>query len=328
MRTLLGPDAAIVQRESARPLSRVEKKKHLTISFRCGRLANRLVLFANLVALAEEQGHDLTNFTFHSYSEFFEGTRQNFYCRYPRPERRSWIDALRIADFLRFTRLPHHVTRYAALLNERYPLFGPTVATAHECPGVDYTLLEGPTYQEKISSARFVFVYGWGLRAPALVKKHADKIRDYFRPVEKFVSAAQAVIAPLRDQADVVIGVHIRQGDYRQWQGGKYFFETARYADWMRDLVAQFPDRKVAFLICSDEPRQLEEFAKLTVGFGSGTPVGDLQALSQCDYIIGPKSTFTQWASFYGDKPLRHLTGGCDPVRLEEFRVCYLDWSS
>src|ERR1700742_3653097 len=126
MRTLPGPDAAIVQR-SARPLSHFEKRKHLTISFRCGRLANRLVLFANLVALVEEQGHDLTNFTFHSYSEFFEGTRQNFFCRYPRPERRSWIDALRVAGFLRLTRLPHHVTRYSALFNERYPLFGRTV---------------------------------------------------------------------------------------------------------------------------------------------------------------------------------------------------------
>ncbi|MEI6196457.1 MAG: hypothetical protein WCS42_19225, partial [Verrucomicrobiota bacterium] len=56
--------------------------KLFTIGLRCGRLANRMILFANFVALAEEQGHRLINFTFHSYSELFEGTRGNIYCRY------------------------------------------------------------------------------------------------------------------------------------------------------------------------------------------------------------------------------------------------------
>src|ERR1035438_7674348 len=93
--------------ETTTALVRFEKQKRFTIGLRCGRLANRLILFANFVALAEEQGHRLINFTFHSYSEFFEGTRGNIYCRYPRPERRSWMDAVPgVAAFLRRTRIP------------------------------------------------------------------------------------------------------------------------------------------------------------------------------------------------------------------------------
>ena len=42
-----------------------KKPKLFTIGLRCGRLANRMILFANFVALAEEQGHRLINFTFH-----------------------------------------------------------------------------------------------------------------------------------------------------------------------------------------------------------------------------------------------------------------------
>ena len=326
MTTLTPLDRAVDSSTAVPVLPRFEKQKHLAISFRCGRLANRLILFANFVALAEEHGHDLTNYTFHSYSEFFEGTQQNFHCRYPRPRRRSLFDVTRISGFLRLTRIAHHIARYSALLNERYPLFGSRVATVHEFDEPNFTVLESPEYQDAIRPARFVFVYGWMLRSPALVKKHADKIRSYFRPVAEFTAAAAGALTPLRAKGDIVIGVHVRQRDYRHWQGGRFFFEAARYAQWMRDLETQLPGRKVVFLVCSDEPRNADEFAGLTVGFGTSSPVGDLCALSQCDFIMGPQSTFSQWASFYGGKPLLHLRSADHAVRLEDFRVCYLDW--
>jgi hypothetical protein len=308
-------------------LPRFQKQKRFTIGLRCGRLANRLILFANFIALAEEQRHRLINFTFHSYSEFFEGTRENIYCRYPRPERRSWMDVVPgVAVALRKTRILYHVTRYMSQFNERFPIFGSAAVTLHELPGHHITLLDGPEYQEKIKPARIVFVYGWWLRTPRLVKKHGDKLRAYFRPVKHLENASRDAIEPLRRQAEVVIGVHIRHGDYRRWQGGKYFFPASRYAAWMQELAAQFPERKVSFFVCSDEPRRADEFPGLTVGFGTDSPVSDVYALARCDYILGPKSTFSQWASFYGEKPLLQVCGTDDPARLENFRVSYLDW--
>ncbi len=304
-----------------------QKPKLFTISLRCGRLANRMILFANFVALAEEQGHRLINFTFHSYSEFFEGTRQNICCRYPRPQSRNWLDAVPgVAGFLRKTRIPYHLTRAVAALNERFSIFGDAVQTLHELPGAKITLLDGPEYQEKIRPAKIVFVYGWWLRTPSLVKKHGDKIRAYFKPVKKFETAARKAVEPLRREADVVIGVHIRQGDYRGWFDGKYFFTTARYTAWMRELAAQLPDLRVAYFVCSDEPRSLGEFPGLTVGLGTDSPVSDIYALARCDYILGTKSTFSQWASFYGEKPLLQVCGADEPAKLENFRVSYLDW--
>ncbi len=301
--------------------------KLFTIGLRCGRLANRMILFANFVALAEEQGHRLINFTFHSYSELFEGTRGNIYCRYPRPESRSWLDLVPgVAVALRKTRIPYHLTRAAAALNERFPVFGQAVITLHELPGQKITLLDGPAYQEKIRPARIVFVYGWWLRTPNLVKKHGDKIRAYFRPVPESQNASRAAIEPLRRAADIVIGVHIRQGDYRGWQGGKFFFPATRYAAWMNELAAQFPGRKVAFFVCSDEPRHAGEFPGLTVGFGTNSPVADIFALALCDYLLGTKSTFSQWASFYGEKPLLQVCDTNEPAKLDKFRVSYLDW--
>ena len=75
----------------------------------------------------------------------------------------------------------------------------------------------------------------------------------------------------------------------------------------MAELAGQFPGCKVSFLVASNEPRSASEFPGLSVGFSTGVPIEDMYALAECDYIMGPVSSFTQWASFYGNKPLRHL---------------------
>jgi len=304
-----------------------KNQKLFTIGLRCGRLANRLIIFANFIALAEELGHRVVNYTFHSYSDLFLATRENLHCAYPAPPRKSWLDRIPgVGAAIRKTRIFYHFTRYAGVLNGRLPIFGRRVVTLRETDGQFITYLDSPEVQEKILPAKIIFVYDWRFRVPNLVQKHGDKIRAYFRPLAELETASRAAVEPLRRQADIVIGVHVRHGDYRGWKGGKYFYPVARYAAWMQDLVAQFPGRKVAFLVCSDERRNAEEFPGLTVGFGTKSPVSDVFALALCDYILGPKSTFSQWASFYGEKPMLHLLDSNAVVKVENFRVSYLDW--
>ncbi len=51
--------------------------KLFIIGLRCGRLGNRLILFANLIAYAAEHGDRVANVTFHSYAHLFETTRRH-----------------------------------------------------------------------------------------------------------------------------------------------------------------------------------------------------------------------------------------------------------
>lgn len=304
-----------------------KNQKLFTIGRRCGRLANRLIIFANFIALAEEQGDRVINYTFHSYSDLFVNTRENVHCAYPVPPRQSWLDRIPGAGAaIRKTRMLYHLTRYASVLNERLPVFGRKVLTLRETDGQFITKLDAPEVQEQIRPAKIIFVYDWRFRAPKLVQKHGDKIRAYFRPQAEFETASREAVEPLRRDADIVIGVHVRHGDYRGWKGGKYFYPVECYAAWMRELVTQFPDRKVAFLVCSDERRNADEFPGLRVGFGTKSAVSDLFALACCDYIIGTKSTFPEWASFYGGKPLLQMLDKSAPAKVENFRICYLDW--
>jgi len=62
----------------------------------------------------------------------------------------------------------------------------------------------------------------------------------------------------------------------------------------------------------------------LQVGIGAGSAVGDMCALAKCDYIFGPLSTFSMWASFYGNKPLFLIHDSKVRIEREKFGVADL----
>ncbi|MFO1476660.1 MAG: alpha-1,2-fucosyltransferase [Verrucomicrobiota bacterium] len=302
-----------------------DSSKRLVIALRCGRLANRLVLFANVIALAESLKCLASNVTFHSYAHLFESTRRNVFCRYPVPATRSWIDAVPgLAAGIRWTRLFPNSVRAACRLNEQLNGSSRQVITLREIRGRPVTLLDDPEILARLDPARTVFVYGWRFRAPTCVEAHADKIRAYFRPIDPIESACRDSLESMRRDCDELIGVHIRQGDYRTWKQGRFFFPIAKYAAWMRELAEQLPGRRVAFFVCSDEPRSASEFPGLQVHFGGASPLQDLCTLAGCDAIVGPPSTFSQWASFYGNRPLLHLQDAEVHPERAGFRVSNL----
>jgi hypothetical protein len=215
--------------QSAQRLSRragpEEGRRLFVIGYRCGRLANRLVLFANFIALAEEYGSRIINFTFHSYAHLFETTADDIYCQYPTPRRKSWMDLIPgVSPAIRATRIFFRAARAASVLNERFGLFGKRALTLRESGDGEITDLEKPELHDLLQTRRIIFVYGWNFRAPALVQKHAAKLRAYFRPTQPNRLAGERTVKLLRQQANVVVGVHIRHGDYAQWRKRAIFF--------------------------------------------------------------------------------------------------------
>ena len=289
-------------------------------------MANRLFLFAHIIAFAEEHHYRVMNPTFHSYANLFENTRADIFCQYPAATRASFLDSLPgVSGVIKGTRMFYHAGRLARSLHEKFRLFGRNVAVLQEMPPGKVTLLDSPEIHAHLRPAKVILVNGWKLRAPDCLQKHAEKIRQHFRPVSQIEQDVRALMQRVRQNAEVVIGVHIRQGDFRRWRGGKYFFPASRYAEWMRELIPQFPGAKVSFLVCSDEPRTEQEFPGLPVVLSVNTPVGDLYALTKCDYIFGPLSTYSQWASFYGNVPLFHIHDANHRMDRAQFRVSWLE---
>jgi hypothetical protein len=100
-------------------------------------------------------------------------------------------------------------------------------------------------------------------------------------------------------------------------------FATALLADNLHMMQEGFGFGR-GFDFVKNVPRQASEFPGLPVAIGTTPAVVDLYSLAGCDYILGPPSTFSQWASFYGNKPMLHLSGGDQKIELEKFQVADL----
>jgi hypothetical protein len=89
----------------------------------------------------------------------------------------------------------------------------------------------------------------------------------------------------------------------------------------MHHVQRQFTDRRVKFLVCGNGELRLRDFADLNIHVGTRHLIEHMYAFAEVDYLIGPPSTFTEWASLYGDVPLHKIeTVGQlpQPMNLEQ----------
>ena len=89
----------------------------------------------------------------------------------------------------------------------------------------------------------------------------------------------------------------------------------------MQRITSLFPQKKVAFLICSNTKVNAESFPGMSVIKGTNHELEDLYAFSKCDYLAGPPSTYTMWASFYGDVPLYQMHDPNSAFSIEDFKI-------
>jgi hypothetical protein len=151
-----------------------------------------------------------------------------------------------------------------------------------------------------------VFHFGWDLRDRDALRMHVDTVRAILRPRSELISQAAAKFAAMKGDSIRVIGVHIRQGDYRTYRGGQYFFTQSRYQELTASAVraSDVPAGKTIIIAVSNEPLAWPALVGgARVESPSGTWMEDFLLLSMCDLIIGPPSTFSGSASFLGDVP-------------------------
>lgn len=166
-------------------------------------------------------------------------------------------------------------------------------------------------------------VEGWSIRMDnnEMVENQADTIRHIFSFNNEITNSIDEVFRSL-NQEEIVVGVHIRRGDYKTWLGGVYYYTDDEYISIMNDLSEQFEkkNKKVKFLLCSNELINHNNFGKLDcfcIPNTSGEK--DLYALSKCNYIIGPPSSYSQWASFVGKVPLNYMISADKKLLLSDF---------
>lgn len=155
------------------------------------------------------------------------------------------------------------------------------------------------------------FTKGWSTRTDTrYLQQTLPELKRIFRPKDEIMQKAEGMIAQLKQVSDIVVGVHIRRGDYATWNDGRFFYELEDYHQFMLNVKELYKDRKVSFFISSNENFSLDIFNGCHCCRFGQEPSGailDLYTLSLCDRIIGPFSSYSRWASFIGEIPLCFL---------------------
>lgn len=155
------------------------------------------------------------------------------------------------------------------------------------------------------------FTKGWDTRRDTrYLQQTLPVLQQIFRPADDIVARAEALVGQLRQEADLVVGVHIRRGDYATWHNGRFFYGLDDYHRFMLRVQSLYADRRVAFFISSNEAFPADIFTGCRCARFGKEPSGavlDLYTLSLCDRIMGPFSSYSRWASFIGRVPLCFL---------------------
>lgn len=188
------------------------------------------------------------------------------------------------------------------------------------------------TQEQQMLRHRFLVAEGWEARWYDLFLKYKKEILALFAFRERVTQPVNQQLASL-PKADLRLGVHIRRGDYRTWNGGRFFYTDEQYLRPISQFISQHPSQRVQVFICGNDPSLDKEFfthciATLSkrerlpsaeVYFPEGNPGQDLYLLSRCDYLMGAPSTFSLVASMYHDTPLYWIMDAEAPLTEASF---------
>jgi hypothetical protein len=273
-------------------------KRIFVIEQGTGRLANQLWNYTSVYAYCLERGYDLYNAAFTDYEDLFQFPKESVLTRIllmkPFRKNKLFIKIRAYRWYLKAVDLIFK-SRTIVSVNARAFYLPPS-------PNVDEA--QEQSIQGLETSKKDFFFRGWMFRNPVGLQKYHEKICEYFKPKLETLEAVETVLSKARAISKHVVGVHIRQGDYRTIEKDFYFSPAA-----VKDILfgylkaASLSPDQAAFVIASDEPIDQGIFKGLRVILANGTPLADLMTLAGTDIVIGADSTYGAFAAYYGNIP-------------------------
>lgn len=253
-------------------------------------MCNNLLQFAHVYAWGREHGRHTISMRF-SYKYPYFHIRNTKHCSFFWYLVAKYLSALRILPTASFKR-----------------------------KGCDRKSLE-----QKMLRNKHIVVSGWEVRFYDLFLKYREEITKLFTFNDDIYDKVKRFMSEKGHEGALRLGIHIRRGDYKEWANGRYFYSDDVYIEYIQEFLSKHPTEKADIYICSNDPAlNLDYFRSQlsndAINMLGGNPAEDLCLLSECDYLIGPPSTFSLVASMYRDIPLCWMdTSEASDMKFEKF---------
>ena len=181
-----------------------------------------------------------------------------------------------------------------------------------------------PTFDlQKLDTNKSYELKGFHFSSGELAFKHRSQICDILRFKESEVLPIESMLNEFKNGYDLLLGVHIRQNDYKSFYDGKFYLTPDQYLQAVEHFKSlHLPSRRIGVIICSDDKEALQKIQDNQRDYlcPKGNIAQDMYALSKCDCIIGSKATtMSTWASFIGERQLLQIDSESKGFSLSDF---------
>ena len=266
-----------------------------------GQLGNRLLTFSSLIALGLHKNWSIYNPSFKDFAPSFDSFNSDIVpCFRPNESSSAFDILLNSKLFWNLTNILLRKKRILDALRNSRLLLEADDLSALSIFDIDNLLLDYNKF--------FLVWSAWALSFDDLREQYKEHLVSIFKPRQSILDTVNNNFSGLSPQK-LTIGVHIRRGDYVNFQDGKYFFSFESYFQLIFRLADLHGPRNVQFIISSNEHVPDHIFSQISGVTLSGSAMEDMYTLSKCDLIVGPPSTFSEWAAFYGSTKRLIFTG-------------------
>lgn len=142
---------------------------------------------------------------------------------------------------------------------------------------------------------------------------HKEFIQNLFKPIPAVEEVLTPALVKLREKGHTVVGLHIRRGDYTEYNPENPTWLNRIPTEWYQDFLKGFwetLDNPVLFIASDNLDEVLDDFKDynpvtvrdLGVKFPPAPYFPDFYLLSQCDYLAISNSTFSFFAAMLNQR--------------------------
>ena len=175
------------------------------------------------------------------------------------------------------------------------------------------------------SNKGILIIEGWPSRKPT------NSLRHGYKYLSQIFQVNQPPSISWSPSSKVKIGVHIRKGDYINFQGGIFYYEDSTYIENILYLISELSidSESINIFLSSNsiisKNNIRDKLSFYVLSSTNDSSIDDLFGLSQCDYILGPPSSFSCWAAFIGNSKLAFITNPHSRVLLKDYQKISYD---
>ena len=181
-----------------------------------------------------------------------------------------------------------------------------------------------PTFDlQKLDTNKSYELKGFHFSSGELAFKHRSRICDILRFKGSEVLPIDSMLKEAKKRYDLLLGVHIRQKDYKGFYDGNFYLTPHQYLQSVEHFMSlHLASQSIGVVVCSDDVETLQKIQEDHPDYlyPYGNIAQDIYALSMCNYIIGPKATtMSSWASYVGKNNLLQIEKSTRSFDLSDF---------